>query len=31
MNGVAKAEPVRGVNKKRQTAAEDEGHVPASF
>ena len=30
MNGVAKAEPVRGVNK-RKIAAEDEGHVPASF
>ena len=31
LNGVAKAEPVRGVNKKRKIAAEDEGRVPASF
>ena len=31
MKGVAKAEPVRGVNKKRKIAAEDEGRVPASF
>lgn len=31
MNGVAKAEPVRGVNKKRKISAEDEGRMPASF
>lgn len=31
VNGVAKAEPVRGVNKKRKIEATDEGRVPASF
>jgi hypothetical protein len=31
VNGVAKAEPVRGVNKKRKIAAEDEGRMSVSF